>query len=156
MFKSAAPLQLDTQVHLTWPESSALDLRCAWLQLEFASFLYLARLDRASALVRPLNVCPKSRNHTSDPLLRVVLCPTPRLASTFRAESISSLPRRTCSAAPRGMNDSVCTQCLGVAFGEAQKTLLLGCFLTPDPPLVIMQRAAAAVRACGSQLCFAV
>ena len=31
-----------------------------------------------------------------------------------------------------GMNDSVCTQYLGVAFGEVEWAPLLGCFLTPE------------------------
>ena len=57
-FKSAASLQLETQVHLTWPNESGLELRCChcharWLQQDFASFVYLACLDRASALMRP-------------------------------------------------------------------------------------------------------
>ena len=45
---------------------------------------------------------------------------------------LPSLPRRFCSATPRGTNDSVCTQCLGVAFGEVERTPLLGCFLTRE------------------------
>ena len=107
---------------------------CGCARLHFVSTLQLSSFDRSEASFR--------------------------LQMDFLASTISfsmGVPRRTCSATPRGMNDSVCTQCLGVAFGEAQKTLLLGCFLTPDPPLVIMQRAAAAARAFGSpQLCFAV
>ena len=56
-------------------------------------------------------------------------------------------------ATPCGMNDSVCTRCLGVTFGGVEKAPLLVCFLTPEcfdieirqyPRLVIMQRAAAA------------
>ena len=74
----------------------------------------------------------ESHLDASDPLLRVVSCPTLRLTSTSRAESMPCLPRRSCSATPRGMNDSVCTQCLGIAFGDVEKTLLLGCFLTPE------------------------
>ena len=67
-----------------------------------------------------------------DHLLRVVLCSTPRLASTSRADSIPSLSRRSCSVTHCGMNDSVCTQCIGVACGEVEKTLRAGCFLTPE------------------------
>ena len=67
-----------------------------------------------------------------DPLQRVVSCPTPRLPSTSRAASIPSSPRRSCSATLRGMNESVCTQSHGVAFGEVEKTPHLGCFLTPE------------------------
>ena len=48
----------------------------------------------------------------------------------FLPESIPSLPRRSCAATPRGMNDSVCTSCLGVAFSEVEWTPSLGCFLT--------------------------
>ena len=79
-------------------------------------------------------------------------CPTPRLASSFRADSIPSIPRCFCPATPCGRNDSVYTQCLGVAFGGVEQAPLLGCFLTPEcfdivrcsprpyPRLAIMQR----------------
>ena len=57
-FKSAASLPLEAKVHMTWPYESGLELRCCycharWLQQDFASFVYLACLDRASALMRP-------------------------------------------------------------------------------------------------------
>ena len=57
-FKSAASLQLEAKVHMTWPYESGLELRCCycharWLQQDFASFVFLACLDRASALMRP-------------------------------------------------------------------------------------------------------
>ena len=67
-----------------------------------------------------------------DPILRAHLCPTPRLASTFRGEFIPGVPRCLCPATPCGMNDSVRTQCFGVTFGGVEKAPLLGCFLTPE------------------------
>ena len=67
-----------------------------------------------------------------NPFLRVVLCLIPRLASTFRAEIIPSVPRCWYPATPCGMSDSARTRCLGVAVGGVVKALLLGYFLTPE------------------------
>ena len=65
---------------------------------------------------RLLKRLPKFLGLTPGCYLRVVLCPTPRLARTFGAESILSIPRCTCPATFFvGMNDSVCTQYLCVA-----------------------------------------
>ena len=81
---------------------------------------------------RLLECLPKlSESHLDVPdlTLRVVLCPTPRLASPFRAEFIPSVPRCLYPAAPCGMNYSVGTLCLGVAVGGVVKAALHGCFL---------------------------
>ena len=109
-----------------------------------------------SRLLECLPKFSESHLHVSDPILRVVVCHTPRLASTFRAEFIPSIPRCLCPATPCGVNDSVRTQCLGVAFGglTLECTLMSKCSSLPYQHLVIMQRAAA--RVCSSQLRFVV
>ena len=76
-----------------------------------------------SRLLECLPKFSESHFHVSDPILRVVVCHTPRLASTFRAKFIPSIPCCLCPATPCGMNDSVRTQCLGVTFGGSSRCI---------------------------------
>ena len=127
------------QVSFTWPISTRLPHSCV----------------HGAVTLGCLSVCPSSRSHSWMSPTSFVVSSCARLdASTALPElsPIPSLPRRSCSATHCGMNGSVCTECLGVAFGVT----VLGHRSDRRPYLclVIMQRTAA--RACGSQLCFAV
>ena len=95
------------QLSFTWPVSTGLPRSCVH------DAVTLDLLERVNVL-RITPGCPRL-------LLRAVSCPTPRLASTSRAESVPSLSRLSRSATFRGINDSVCAQCLGVAVGDVEE-----------------------------------